>query len=639
MTLKADSILDWKPNLKDGELIFERRDFFRGKPKIIKAKKGEGLFRVLLFGESVAAGFPLAPAFTPTTILEDMLRSRVDEPTLIEVIDLSAPAMAPSDQLRVCEAAAQLQPDVCVFMQGLAWYLGLALEATFPAPDRVRESAVLRTGGLRGSRERYLRELASQAKVMAETLADLSHSMGAQSVFVISGYNHQWERRTPPPILGGEQTNTWFELFEQSQSALMAGDDQKALQIAAAMKALEGIPLSSTPERIEAKVFQARGLWSKATAAATAATDASCWHSHSWSMPQHHSWVCDAMYKAAPRHNTPVVDLRKVFADHWQTPFLDYRMYYDHVHFTVEGAQVALTAVANTIVKLPKSPAVGWNEKPFVLPSPPSLLKASALFQGAFWISQFCPPLLKDDLESLLCEQLRPLTQDKNMLLVLKDFLKTRTLDCSPALHPAMVQASKIPGISTVLGGKRLNRALCHSIFTVLNEVGDGDADIILNDLIESYQARLLEGVDISQAFFRDWYWEFSAIAFNDSQQRQGSPFYKAFWPASTFSFFADGTTALRLEIQARIPIGTDRVEIEVNGTSEGFVDLSTRWEERTLVLKSISRGLNTVAIKWPKLGPDDAALSQLIEAFGQGRDADIFRVHGDIYSLRVIAV
>ncbi len=640
-----DRILDWKRIKEDEALVFERPNSYRCKPKRIQAKHPDSL-RICLFGESMAAGFPFAPAFTPALVLEDILRSTNGSlrmrPAAIEVIDLALPNLGPSELLWTVDAASHLSPDVFVFMAGNNWHYGLSVEPTAQPSTRVNFAKQMESGGTAGLVHHFRSQLQKRAQTLLKAMTDCAHSVNAKSVVVIPPANHDWEHRNPPPWLGQGKTAKWFSLFDQAQQALTQGDWQTALETALKMEEIDP-NLTGTPQRIKARAHRELGNQSEASRCASQAIDAINWQNITWALPQTPSYVAEEMRVGAKKLNYTCIDLEEIFSKFTSSPFLDFKMFADHCHLSTEGIRVAMSAVAEGVLRTLKETQSSQTDFLSLASEPHLKLVTGGELQAAHWLSQFYPSLESDEKDlkrhlQFALESLNPL--DDHLRASLKEFLKLKNLACSPRLNAASQAASAIPGAAATIFSKRLNPLFIEALIQLLRPENPKEIDSILDQLLEDHQKWLKWGVDLTDSPFRDWFWERSPTARQDPNERQGCSFYRALWQDSKLSFLSTAGDAIRIELVARSGSTHERGGIlKVNDKWIHPFSLSQDWVKSQITIpnSTLKKGVNRIHLRWPNLCVDeDEAIQQVTQRFRMGVEADLFAVFGEIYSMKL---
>ena len=616
-------VLDWRPVQREGVTVFERDRFVRCKPKTIQPTPS-GVTRVCLFGESLAAGFPMAPAFSPAIALEGLLSSTEGCSGPFEVIDLARPNMGPSAQLAVAEAARQIAPDVYVFMTGNNWHYGLSVEPTADPATRSQYAQQLGQGGPAALASTFRTALAARARVMLDVFAAATE--GARAIVVIPPVNHAWSRRTPPPWLGEDRTARWYTLLEAGEMHLAAGAYDAVLDIAKTMASLDQ-GTTGTPHTLAAEAHRGAHRPAAAAAAAMDAVEAANWHNYSWALPQVPRTVADIMRAEATRLGYTCVDLTAAFTAHTGSPDHGFDLFLDQCHLTVEGTHVAMTAVSAAIT----------GETPPPIDPPPAFVGASGAFQAAHWVSQFFPGRDLEEVSALVSRQLEAgVAGHPGLATVLLDQLRFKGLDCDAALHARFPKAMGLPGVGAALGSLALNPPQTMALIDVLSRLDPGGLEVVLDTLIASYEARLRDGIDLAHPWYSGQFWERTPLAWNDARGRHAAPLYRAPSPDSRFAVAANAHAPLALELVARTQQVT-AVEIFVNERALGALVLGADWRRwRGLVPPdTLRRGLNHIRLAWR--GPnmeDGAAIAEAERRLAMGIDADLFPVFGEVYSL-----
>ncbi|MEC8496197.1 MAG: hypothetical protein VXZ39_14815 [Planctomycetota bacterium] len=644
------SILDWEPREEEGELVFLRKQGLRGKPKRLPAEHPD-TFRVCLFGESLAAGFPLAPAYTPSTVLEVLLAqscgSAAPPGLRVEVIDLALPNMGPSEQLRVCEAASQLQPDLCVFLTGNNWYYGLSLEPGASPEARVRYAQRLERGEAPALARAFRKALLARAEVMTRSLIEYARAGGAQALVVIPASNLEWERRAPVPWLEGGAQARWHHQLQRAEDALAAGDYEVARTAAEEMATMD-TNTTGVPERVLARVHEGLGDHVAAREARLLALEPANWQNVCWALPVVSPSMAEVMRSAAEDAAAPCIDLAEVIASRSATGRSGFDLFYDQCHLNVEGIQLAMEAVAAKIRTLSSGAAsrdlggAASSEDPPRAPAPRPIIAASGALQAAHWVSRFEPQARPDALCARLVILLQEAMDHSPLALeALRGWLELRSLDAPPDLNAALARAACIPGLAGLLRDPRLNAPLFKASLEALEARDCAEIEQILSRAIGSYERRFHEGLELSSALFRDCFWERTPEGERDSDRQHSEPIYRALWPVSRFSFLCSGEAPLRVRAVARAAHTGASLSMKVNGEgpvlSQALTGAWQRWEARLEPL-ALRRGLNTLSLEWaPPSLPGEVPLEAARRRFAMGAEAEVFPTFGELYSLRLV--
>ena len=635
-------ILDWTPSGSGDDLVYERASLARCKPRRI-ARKAPGTLRVALYGESLAAGFPLAPAFTPAIALEEILKKLLAGVRDVEVIDLAMPNMGPSEQLRVAEASRFLEPDVCVYLTGNNWYYGLAVEPTASPEARVAYAEILSERGPAGFADEFRKRLAERASVMVGALAAAASAAGAKAVFALPACNHAWERLNPPPALGEAKSASWFARLDEARTSETKRDWPGVLDAAAHLSAIEGA-LTGTPERFRARALKSLGRDHEARDAAMAAVDACNWQNVTWALPQAPSYVTAAMREGANANGMSSVDLAEVFEAHTGSPFFGFELFFDHCHLAADGVRVAMAAVATEVLRSSGETSLpAFAEALACAPTPSAAHAASGALQAAHWLSQFYPDAMSGDASVHLASFLETGTRlEPSHLDVLVDYLALRDPACAPGLNARLPKAARLPGISAVLTSPRLNPVFVEAIVAHLSKHAPEKLEATLAPLIARYQEKLARGFDLTAPQFRSWFWERTPTAWYDPQERQGSPIFRALWSESSFAFVTDASSDIAIEVMWRTRGSRAPVEWRLNGipfARTGVAPHSSSWKQSRSMAPAalLRRGVNTLSMHWPALSVDeDELLNDAVARLRLGAEAELFCAFGELFSLTV---
>ena len=285
--------------------------------------------RVVLLGESAAAGYLLAPHLTPAKALQALLGPAVD------VVDLARTNERLGGLVATAEAALQLAPDVIVVFAGNNWNLleTPRMSPFFPEEEARRGyAAALEVGGLLGPAQAAWSALAGAARRALARLAGL----GPRLVVVVPEVNLlDWPARQPAPWLPGEGTAAWHR-------ALAAGDAEATLR-------LDG---GSTPTgfALLGRRLMAAGDTARAEVALRAAADSDRYASMACLSAPRAGPSVQALLRSAA--GAEVVDLPAIFrAATGALP--GRRLFLDYCHLTPEGVWLAAAAIAGQL---------GWGQ-------------------------------------------------------------------------------------------------------------------------------------------------------------------------------------------------------------------------------------------------------------------------------------
>lgn len=269
-------------------------------------QKGERK-RVLLLGESVAAGFLYAPAFRPAQALETALMAALGEP--VEVVDLSKIDLSSQELAELAGRATALEPDALVVFAGNNW-LG------HDRQDRHLEATVLCELGALGFKTQREQRLAALVDTLLRQIAELSTRLPiALVVPEINLADWRLDFEADAPWLPAGHNRRWLECRTAARSALASSRFDEAAALAGEMVALDG-GTAASGWTLLADCACARGDLATARSCLEKARDAHIWDS-THQTPRALSLIQQALRGCARPNRIAVVDLPHRFAT-WQ---------------------------------------------------------------------------------------------------------------------------------------------------------------------------------------------------------------------------------------------------------------------------------------------------------------------------------
>lgn len=436
--MKPEPISIWQPELIDGDLVFVRPtpsplgDHY-AVMRQLRPKKTELPLRVVLFGESVAAGYLYAPHLTPAQVLESHLQA-IGGADRFEVIDLARTNETLASLAETVRTSLQINPDVLVIFVGNNWNLLETPELSPYAPN-TKEKDVQRLV------EQAREKLRARVEHTFDTIATIAGAVGIPVILVIPEVNlADWENRQPPLGLSQEDAARWFGLYDRAVAHLEAGAFLDALSVAAEMKRLDsgGCP---TTWRIEAKAHRGLGDLESARDAAIAEIDRTDYPTLTFlGAPQARSFDRALLREAARRPYFVAIDLREVFRLYTGSPLPDRRLFLDYCHLTSEGMHVAMAAVAAEVLDLsgmieeppPWSALLQHLDPPKITPAAEALARFAAAIHTAHRLLTVGPkrPILEHWCEAAL-------DADPGIAEAMLDFIDIRTAAPCPAVLTA----------------------------------------------------------------------------------------------------------------------------------------------------------------------------------------------------------
>ncbi len=687
----------WLPRQRDGEIVFERPeplplgDHYAVR-RTIPAAKPAGGRRVVLLGESVAAGYLLAPHLTPARAIEEHLRAAGGAGW--EVIDLARTNESLAGLAATAEAALQLAPDAFVVWAGNNWDLLETPEVSPYAPSveaRQRFAVALAQAGWRGPVELARRRLALLAEAAFERIAAAARTGGATVTLVLPEVDLAgWTARQPAPWLPGDGSARWYALLAEAEAALdeaggARGDAAADLLAAAEAAARAMIDLDGgsapTPHRLLARAALARGDLDVAAEAARAEVDAErypllC----QLGAPRAGTVARELLAEAARRHGFGTVDLRRVLAAGASALAADTgdsagrsdagrgagdaeppdaalpgrRWFLDYCHLTREGVRRASAAIAADLLAAAGAEAAGIDIGPAALaavdPALPPEAEATALLGAALHSAhRLAGPGKVRVLEAWCRDALAAAPEAAAQMVRLA---AVRAAPC-PAILTAEQRdelAAPYPlGLQHGWRWDHLDADLLLAMRRALAAAGrDADAAEI--------DRRLVEGLAIAGPRWTEltsppWLWEPLERFFPEAIAPAGLPgraTLRAPWPETGFALVVGGGADLELEATVRLPAiegapGERRGEVKLllDGEPIGSFSAGEAWTRHRLHPPAgrLTAGLHRLAIAWPPLPPwGDAARAAILRRLQEGIEADLHPVFGETASLRVRA-
>ncbi len=640
----------WSPHQRaDGSWIFERppigplgdhhadrASFLRESPK--------GRFRVCWFGESAAAGYLLAPRYTPAKALAARLGRRY------EVLDLARTNEDLAGLVPTAEASLQLGPRAWVIYTGNNWNLleTPELNPSAPSPGGLRDLArALRSGGIEGAialaRERLTHRVEPSFSWLAKRAAEHEISV----VLVIPEVDRVgWDTRQPVPWLPGDQASRWHRVLGDGLEALRRNDLSAARAAAEELQALDG-GRNPTSHRLLALIHGRNEESSAALRAYRRHVD----EGHYTTMgclgsPQASSFVQDLQRRLATRFGWSVVDLPRCFAEISEKGPGD-DLFLDYCHLSGRGIEVAVAATVDAVRALPAAPPIPQRDVPRADSETRAISELGAAIHGAH---RRLP--LEAGSSHLQRWIHRAIESSPGVVDTLVDLAEARIHPAPEVLTAAQQRNLRSPYRLSLQHGWRwdhLDFDLLAAIRTVLREArSDGEelAARIEHWLIEKHAVER-RSRDLSRP---PYLWAPVERPFAEAMGRSEGgrrAMFRSLWPRSRFGLVSDGSGAIDLRLTVRLPeiSGFERrqgiLDVLVGEQTVGSVEVSESWTQGLLTVSSgsLPPGAHALTLCWPPLpaAGDEAREFALREMEG-GREADLFPVFGEVFELRASA-
>lgn len=643
----------WQPQTRDGDTVWVRPppaafgDHYASRSELTR-KRAELPLRVVLFGESVAAGYLYAPRLTPAGVLEAQLQAFGGSENF-EVIDLARTNETLAGLRATVRASLQINPDVFVLFVGNNWNLLETPTHSAYAADPVARRAFgmsLRANGLDGVQQAAWEPLQDNASAVFEEIALIARTVGIPVLLVVPEVNlADWENRQPVAWLPGDGVERWHEGYRAALAALERGDCAAAVEAAEKMLVLDQ-GHCPTAWRLLARARVVVG--DLAGAAAAARLEVDCTHYSSIAFlaaPQAGPRVQQCLRDQARRRRWTTVDLPEVFAEHNGSPLPGQRLFLDYCHLSAEGFAVAMAAVAAAVFDVSGmiEPPPTWQS---LLADGPALVVSAeteaiaclgAAIHGAH-------RLLTTGARSAVIEHWcrAALAAAPGIEATLLDVVEARCAG-DPAVLSAAVQRNTDSPYRLLLQHGWRWAQLDADVIGAIREVLPAHAEAIDGMLIDA--ARL--PLELAAPPWR-WLWEPLERCFSeaiDSLEVTRPAFLRCLWPETSFVLISDGERDLELQLTLRLPLlpglatRAGSVSVLVGERLIATIEQGGHWSRTRLRLPGpvLRRGLNRLILRWP-LPPALAVdpLSAVAERLAQGYRADLHPVFGEVFSVRV---
>lgn len=648
----------WRPSGDAGERVWRRPeplllgDHYAARREL-RPKTTPLPLRVVLLGESAAAGYLYAPHLTPARVLESQLAS-VGGEGAFGVIDLARVNECLGPLVDTAGSSVQINPDLLVIFAGNNWNLLETPEVSPYASSmaaRQRYASALAAGDLAGPLDLAAAELRSTVDEIFAAVARIARAIGIPVVVVIPEVNlADWENRQPPPWLPADGNAQWHRLYRRALRRLEARRWGELAAVARAMMRLDG-GCCPTSHRLLARAEIGRGREDLALAACRAEVDAAAYATLCFlGGPQATSQARELARAAARRHDFACVDLPRVFAKHTGGALPGRRLFLDYCHLTVEGMHVAMAAVAAEVMRFSGMfdrdedwrSLVAHLPLPAVTPAADATAKLGAALHGAHRL--LAVGSKQPIIEHWCCEAL---TASPSIAETMLDLAAARVASLPAALTAAQQRILDSPHRLQHQHGWRwdyLDADVLRALQSVLGEAAPAAAQELDRILCAPRQAEDRR-IDLARA---PYLWEPLERFYPEAMETAGEPSratHRSPWPESSFCLLTDGTADVDLEITARLPTagGCDRVGkavIRLDGAHIGSCDLGVRWRRASLRIarRHLRPGLNRLTIEWPSLptaGPvGERAIEEARGRLELGLEADLHPVFGELFSI-----
>ncbi len=551
---------------------------------------------MLLVGESVAAGYLLAPAYTPALVLDGLLNH-------YEVVDLARTNESLASLEVTVEQGLQLEPDVVVMWAGNNWLLrDLATLSPYHrrASHRVELAQALNSGGLSAVQSFVRDQLHAYARPRLDHLARMIQSIGARLIVVIPEVNLiDWDHRQPVTWLPEGGVDEWYEAWSTAR--------EDPASAARRMIALDQ-GSCATSHRLASRTADPDGDdrlsgYRSAVAAATGPLRATM------AAPMVTEDVQTMLRRWADRHGFDVVDVASVIEGRGDLP--DREWFLDYCHHTALGVERVMSAVADAISPTTKGSAP---------PATPTTLATAAI--GALLHTSH-RLVSSDNRQPLLCYwREQALRADPGASELIEWLIESRLGAAPTVVNPAL---RKIVDSANSLG-------FAHG----LRPLGvDADALIALG-ATPSQLSRICTGAE--RAWPADTTWEPAEHLWTDlmlSGESDDVAYHRSIWPRTNLAVVVDEERAHKVEITARLP--SSGIASLHMATWSVELNLGSTWTTRSVEVPAgvVEPGLHRLTISWPLPPHSPDAWPMMLADLASDCLTTLHPVFGEIYSLR----
>ncbi|MBS9442042.1 SGNH/GDSL hydrolase family protein [Photorhabdus heterorhabditis] len=642
----------WHPEKINGEITFVRRDqsdsiFWETSRQQLTVNKAKDVKRICFIGESVALGMLLSPHTTPAKTLAHLLNRHTDSEW--EVIDLAKSCMNAGGLLETCKASLQLQPDYVIILAGNNWFSDVLFEHNPPLERRRNYANVLANSGPNGIPIEYKEKLEKNAEILINRIDAISKESGTEFIFALPASNYaDWERKTPLHWLGNGKTAEWYELYRYASQAVMSGQYVEALEWGLSMIDIDG-GNAATSNRIVANSLIALNRAEEAKPY----LDAECSYASMYDLvtpfPHTPSFVKERIIQQSV--GIKIIDLEYYFTKYLGTSVLDDSLFIDYCHMTPEGFKVAMSSIAEWLINRGKDkPDVNWEVmiREAIELGASSYDLAVSYFYTALYNSHINRPIDEVAERGRVVKLFDKAVQYSSEILdVMELYVKARS--CEKGAGFGLSRAGQkllelvnsphdfyVAQVSPGTDAQTIN-AICE----ILNKYGR-HGYMLKEYYQKSYIDQLKYGVDLTEPQYIERATAVIKVSLDpEVNTRRSIPYFKSWWPTSSFTLITSGNRDLNMAITSRVKkyIEESKVRILINGELLEEIKPSSEWSHRQLRIPGYltKPGFNKVTLEWPKLAQDEKKeVLNISFRYNKGLKTEIFPVFGELFSLKV---
>jgi len=631
----------WERKIENGKTCFVRRmemidewyfcaNLGRIEPKGVKQ-------RVVLLGESVARGYLYDPEFNPALALEKTLQAQLGDE--IEVIDLARTNLA-YEVREWAIGALQLEPDIAIIFSGNNWGVSTPRFADIAEIDDA-----LSQEGMAGAKRISDEQIGRHGRRVVCDIASAYEKKGVPLIWIIPEFNlGDW--RDPivnAPYLAEGLNREWLSLLEEAQSALSAGEIDKAKHLARRIIEIDqGICIAGF--YLLAECCQKQGDIDGERKYLKLAGDAATWDSFMTIIPRPYTITQEILREEMTKNKHQIVDLPALFNEYLKGEIPDRRLFLDYCHMTVEGIQVAMAATASCVLRSLKGQEVPWYTLLDHSIAPPPEIEAEASFLAAVhnahrWqsydlVRHYCLRALEfsPHVAELMINYIDVQTRSSIPMSMSESQEKMFNLG-SPLMHRYLFRFNE----------QRLDRLLLDVIVDALAEA-EIDARERLDQLRREQHSFALGETNLLAHYYCSaaqqpheleglrWVNFEGHLSFNVQ-------YYRAYWPESRFVFVGEPGCALKLCLTCRLPNDTPGeapVTVALNGKPHVEIMIGHEWSSWELEFPGevVRDNVNEVTVRWPM--PEfegGSALKKAVLDMCAKKFPEFYPIFGEIHS------
>ncbi|MDB6370095.1 hypothetical protein PH242_21185 [Photorhabdus bodei] len=642
----------WHPTKIDNEVVFIRREqsdsiFWESSQQQLTVSKTKGVKRVCLIGESAALGMFFSPYITPAKTLSHLLNQYSDVEW--EVIDLARSCINAGGLLDTCKASLQLQPDYVIILAGNNWFSDVLFEYNAPLERRRDYANVLANLGPNGIAVEYKEKLEKNAEILINRIDAISKESHAEFIFALPASNYaDWERKMPLHWLGNGKTAEWYELYRKASQSMMSGQYVEALALGLSMVEIDG-GIAATSNRIVANSLIALNRAEEAKSYLDAECSYALMHDLVTSFPGTPAFVKERIIQQDI--DIKVIDLEYYFSKYLGSKVIGGSLFVDYCHMTPEGFKVAMSSIAEWLICHGKDkPDVNWEvmAKKTIELDESSYNLAVSYFYIALYNSHINRPI--DEIaerERIVKLFGKAVQYSEKILDVMELYVKARSCEKGAGFGLSRAGQKLLELVNSPLyfpvaqsspgADEQTIDAICE-IFDKHGRNGKG----LKESYQKSYIDQLKHGVDLTEPQYIERVGSVIRMSKDpEINTRRSIPYFKSWWPTSSFTLITNGNHDLNIEMTSRVKkhIKESKVKISINGELIKEVELSSEWSHHKLIISSslTKLGFNKVTLEWPRLAQDEEKeVLNISSRYNKGLKTEIFPIFGELFSLKV---